>query len=96
MYPTSLHMHIPKTIINKLIPFFSKHPSQKIFKQAKASIHKQQAQGCLEVASGNSWARVWTTKLGEEELLSEHTQFLIERENLEDIGYQTTLEEAAL
>jgi len=88
-------MHIPKTIINKLIPFFPKHPSQKILKQAKASLDKSTRKGCLEVASGTSWTRVWTGKLSEEELLSEPTQFLIERENLEDIGYQTTLEEAA-
>ncbi len=89
-------MHIPKTIINKLIPFFAKHHYQEIIKQAKASINSETKKGCLEVANGNSWARVWTTKLSEEDLLSEPTQFLIERENLEDIGYRNTLEEAAL
>ncbi len=30
-------MHIPKTIINKLIAFFPKHHYQEIVKQAKAS-----------------------------------------------------------
>ncbi len=89
-------MHIPKTIINKLIPFFPKYPYKEILKKAKASIHKQQSQGCLEVANGQSWARVWTTKLSKEDKLTELNQFLIERSNLEDIGYGNTLEEAAL
>ena len=62
-------MHIPKTIINKLIPFFPKHHYQEIVKQAKASINKEIKKGCLEVANGTSWVRVWTTKLGEEDLL---------------------------
>ena len=89
-------MHIPKTIINKLIPFFPKYPYKEILKKAKASIHKQQSQGCLEVANGQSWARVWTTKLSKEDELTELKQFLIERSNLEDIGYGNTLEEAAI
>ncbi len=89
-------MHIPKTIINKLIPFFPKYPYKEILKKAKASIHKQQSQGCLEVANGQSWARIWTAKLSKEDELTELKQFLIERSNLEDIGYGNTLEEAAL
>ena len=89
-------MHIPKTIINKLIPFFPKYPYKEILKKAKTSIYKQQSQGCLEVANGLSWARVWTTKLSKEDELTELNQFLIERSNLEDIGYGNTLEEAAV
>ncbi len=95
-------MHIPKTIINKLIPFFPKYPYKEILKQAKASIHRQQSQGCLEVANGQSWARIClpsnggTTKLSKEDELTELNQFLIERSNLEDIGYGNTLEEAAV
>ncbi len=95
-------MHIPKTIINKLIPFFPKYPYKEILKKAKASIHKQQSQGCLEVANGQSWARIClpsnggTAKLSKEDELTELKQFLIERSNLEDIGYGNTLEEAAI
>ena len=95
-------MHIPKSIIKKLIPFFPKYPDKEILKQAKASIHSQQAKGCLEVANGQSWARVClpsnggTTKLSKEDELTELNQFLIERSNLEDIGYGNTLEEAAV
>ncbi len=89
-------MHIPKTIINKLIPFFPKHHYKEIVKQAKATLHKPQAQGCLEVTNGNSWARVWTSKLSKEDEVTELTQFVINRENLEDIGYRNTLEEAAM
>ena len=89
-------MHIPKTIINKLIPFFPKYSSREILKKAKAIIHKQQEKGCLEVASGKSWARVWTTKLSKEDQLTELNQFVIDRNDLEDIGYGNTLEEAAL
>ncbi len=89
-------MHIPKSIIKKLIPFFPKYPYKEILKKAKASIHKQQSQGCLEVANGQSWARIWTAKLSKEDELTELKQFLIERSNLEDIGYGNTLEEAAL
>ncbi len=89
-------MHIPKTIINKLIPFFAKHHYKEIVKQAKASLDKPTRKGCLEVTNGTSWARVWTTKFDKEDLLSEPTQFLIEQENLSDIGYRNTLEEAAL
>ncbi len=43
-----------------------------------------------------SWARVWTTKLSKEDEVTELNQFVINRENLEDIGYRNTLEEAAL
>ncbi len=95
-------MHIPKTIINKLIPFFPKHHYQEIVKQAKASLDKPTKKGCLEVANGTSWARVClpsnggTSKLSKEDEVTELTQFLIPQDNLEDIGYQNTLEEAAI
>ena len=49
-------MHLPKTIINKLIPFFPKHHYKEIVKQAKASLDTSTKKGCLEVANGNSWA----------------------------------------
>lgn len=90
-------MHIPKTIIRKLIPFFPKYPYKEILKKAKASIHNSpQSKGCLEVANNQSWARIWTTKLSQEDELTFINQFLIERSNLEEIGYGNTLEEAAL
>ena len=89
-------MHIPKTVINKLIAFLPKYPHQEILKNAKASINRQAKKGWLEAACYMNWARVWTTKLNEEDLLTEHTQFLIPQENLEEIGYQNTLEEAAV
>ena len=95
-------MHIPKTIINKLIPFFPKHHYKEIVKQAKASLDTSTTKGCLEVTNGNSWARVClpsnggTTKLSKEDEVTELNQFVINRENLEDIGYRNTLEEAAL
>lgn len=89
-------MYIPKTIINKLIPFFSKQPSRTILKQAKASVNRQQAKSYIEVSSDINWARVWSNKLGEENFLSEPTQFIIEQENLEEIGYHNSLQEAAL
>ena len=92
-------MHIPKTIINKLIPFFSKgtsSPSIKILKKAKASIDLQAYKGYLEVVSNINWARVWTNKLEEDDFFIEISHFAIEQENLEEIGYRNSLQEAAL
>ena len=89
-------MHIPKTIINKLIPFLPKYTRKEVLKNAKASIDRQAKKGWLEAACYMNWARVSTTKLSKEDLLTEHIQFLIPQENLEEIGYGNTLEEAAV
>ena len=89
-------MHIPKTIINKLIPFFPRSSLKPLFKKAKATIDRQASKGYLEVVSNINWARIITNKLDDVDFLEEPIQFAIEQNNLEEIGYRDCLQEAAL
>ncbi len=91
-------MHIPKTIINRLIPFFSKdlsNPSLTILKKAKATLDRQASKGYLEVVSNINWARIITNKLDDVDFFEEPIWFVIKRDSLEEIGYRDSLQEAA-